>query len=109
MDEELKRKLVENLYEEVIKRTNRFLHSCKNYTIAVLQLEDDPTYTQIAEHMNEIASIIQILCNDLDDPMTGEKATEYSNYMSEMAECIVADRPDELQRLVDELEQKSVL
>ncbi|ANB67652.1 hypothetical protein [Aeromonas veronii] len=108
MNPALKAKLVEDLYIRVLEVANKFLHNAKNYKISILQLEN-PTYEDVAKVMHQIAGIITALCDDLDDPLTGQKANEYVMLMQEIASAITADDQGRLQHAVDVLDRRPFL
>ncbi|WP_448056043.1 hypothetical protein [Aeromonas caviae] len=108
MNPQVKAKLVEDLYVRVLEVANRFLHNAKNYKISILQLEN-PTYEDVAKVMHQIAGIIKVLCDDLDDPLTGHKATEYVMLMQEIASAITADDQGRLQHAVEVLDRRPFL
>jgi arginine/lysine/ornithine decarboxylase len=101
-------KAVEHLYSRVLEVANAFLHNAKTYGIAFLQLEN-PTYEMVAMQMRQIASIISTLCDQLDDPLTGQKADEYCALMEEIARAISADDSVRLQAAVATLDRRPFL
>lgn len=103
-----KKRMVEMLYVRVLQVANHFLHNAKNYKIAILQLEN-PSYEEVAKMMHQIAGMINLLCDDLDDPLTGQKAHEYVQLMQEIAEAITADDQDRLTQAVEVLDGRSFL
>ncbi|WP_162977606.1 hypothetical protein, partial [Pseudomonas aeruginosa] len=74
--EQKKQAVVAHLYDSLLHAANRFLHQAKNYSISVLRLEN-PTYAQIAKQFREVADLINFLAQQVNDPLTGDKAQEY--------------------------------
>ena len=96
------------LYARVIQTANQFLYNAKTFQIEVLQ-EHDPSYEELAEIIDDVCKVITILCEDVDDPLTGQKAYEYCAYMKGMAAAIKdADEPG-LAIIVEELDRRSFL
>ncbi|WP_339877558.1 hypothetical protein [Pseudidiomarina gelatinasegens] len=100
--------ITRDLYEVIIRAANRFLHNCKYYHIGFLRLEN-PSYAEIVDQLDEIRSIIEILCESIDDPMTHTNAEDYLRTMRQMAEAINAGDSDALNALVEELSRRSLL
>lgn len=109
MSPDRRKEIVNELYEYVILTSSRVLHNAKNFSIAVLKLENDPTYTEIAEHMEEITAIINLISDDFDEDFTAGKAKEYSDCVTKIANAIVEGDEEELSRLVEELDKRSFL
>lgn len=100
--------VVERLYTALMDAANRFLHNAKNYSISVLKLEN-PTYAQIAKQFREVASIITLLAEHVNDPMIGPKANEYVTLMEKIALAIDAEDNDALQEFVSQLDRRPFL
>lgn len=103
-----KKAAVTHLYDALLHAANRFLHQAKNYSISVLKLEN-PTYAQIAEQFREVAQIINLLADQIDDSMIGGKANEYVECMEGIAKAIDDDDKAALQRYVDQLDKRPFL
>ncbi|MCC0088176.1 hypothetical protein ACEUAC_07830 [Aeromonas veronii] len=99
---------VDHLYDKVLQVANHFLHNAKTCKISILQLEN-PTYDAVASQMLRVAGMIELLCDELGDPLTGQKAVEYCKLMQEMAEAITANDPDRLQTAVGILDRRPFL
>jgi len=108
MNDHQKRAVVQALYDRVIQVANQFLHNAKHFRIEVLQLRD-PSYEELAEKIDRLCKVISILCEDVDDPLTGQKAYEYCAFMKGMAVAIKDCDTTELNRLTRELDRRSFL
>lgn len=100
--------VVERLYTKLMDSANRFLHNAKNYSINVLKLEN-PSYAEIAKQMREVAAIITVLAENVNDPMIGPKAYEYVALMDGIARAIDDLNDDALQDFVAQLDRRPFL
>lgn len=100
--------VVELLYTKLMDSANRFLHNAKNYSINVLKLEN-PTYAEIAKQMREVAAIITVLAENVNDPMIGPKAFEYVTLMDGIAKAIDTLDDVALQDFVSQLDRRPFL
>ena len=95
------------LFDAVLRTANQFLHNCKHFSIQVLA-EENPTYAEVAEIMQQISKMIIALADDF-DPLLGGKAVEYCVLMSSIGEAIKNLDEDALSNHVDELNRKPFL
>jgi hypothetical protein len=98
------RPLAEQLYDEVLRTSNYFLHNCKTFPLGILKGED-PSYSELALGMKRLAVVITLLAVDF-DPMMGQKASEYCELMSQIGLAIEKSDEVSLQALVSELEKR---
>jgi|SRR5690606_24902883 len=103
-----KKAIVEELYDALLHAANRVLHKAKNYSISVLKLEN-PTLGEIATQFREVAQIISMLADDINDSHTGPKAQEYVECMEGIALAIDADDEDALRKIVNQLDKRPFL
>lgn len=94
----------QRLYDEVIRTSNYFLHNCKYFSIEVLK-EEDPSYSEVARLMRQVAEIIKVVADSF-DPMMGQKAVEYCDIMMFMGIAIEKRDAIQLSKWVRELERK---
>ncbi|MEH6502025.1 MAG: hypothetical protein V7751_21830 [Pseudoalteromonas distincta] len=102
------RRTVEKLYERVIETANKFLTNAKTFNISVLKLHN-PTYAQIAAELRQLAQVLDVLAEQIDDGFTGFKAHEYVSYMERIAKAIDQGCTDTLDAVVEELDKRSFL
>ena len=93
-----------DLYHRVVRVANQFLRNAKMFELAELQ-DHNPTYEELAKIMVVLSSLISDLADD-DDPMLGQKAKDYANIMTEMAQAIADKNEDRLSECVIELDRK---
>lgn len=103
-----KQKAVDALYDALLHAANRVLHKAKNYSISVLKLEN-PTLAEIATQFREVAQIISMLSNEINDALTGPKAQEYVDCMEGIARAIDADDEAALKEYVTKLDERPFL
>ena len=108
MTQDEKTRIVQGLYEDLLHVANRFLHSAKNYSISVLRLEN-PTYAEIAKQFHKVCTIIELLADDIQDPLVAGKAREYLELMEGIAQAISNDDADLLNTCVTTLEKRPFL
>lgn len=98
--------IVEKVYNAVLAGANKVLRNCKKFPMEVLRLED-PTYSQIAEHLRTLCDLL----DDLDDDsnLLVTKAREYANHVRGIAASIDMDDQELLDRLVADLDKRSFL
>ncbi len=99
---------VRDLYNLVLQTANKFLHNAKHFKIEILQ-EEDPTYEQLAEVIDQACKIITSLSEDVNDPLTGQKAYEYCSLMKAMAVAIKNSDETKLDEIVKDLDRRSFL
>ena len=92
------------LYHLVLKVSNKFLRNANMFEIRELQ-DHNPTYAELAKIIRGVARLIIELA-DSEDPMLGQKASEYANLMTDMAQAIGDDDNKRLKECVTELNQK---
>jgi hypothetical protein len=103
-----RRKLVNQAYDHILAVANRILHNAKNYSIAILKLED-PTYEQIVEQLGEVCGIMESIALDFVDDYTISKAREYVVNIRNIAKAINDDNETALLRFVEELDGRPFL
>jgi len=108
MEQSEKQAQITKLYHLVLKTANEFLYNCKHFKIEALQKEN-PTYEEVAEIIDSMCKVITALCEDVDDPLTGQKAFEYCAYMKGMAVSIKNGNEEHLRTIVNELDKRSFL
>ncbi|MCB8889928.1 hypothetical protein [Vreelandella malpeensis] len=98
--------MVQRIYGTVLGGANKVLRNCKKFPIEVLQLED-PTYTQMAQHLRELCAMLEAL--DDDSNLLVTKAHEYANHVRAIAAAIEMGDQSLLDRMVEELDKRSFL
>lgn len=93
-----------NIYEEILRTSNKFLRNAKNFNIEVLKTHD-PSYAELAQIMHKLAQIIHVLADDI-EPMLAQKAFDYANIMEKMALAIKNNNEVELSQQLAILEKK---
>ena len=104
-----RQEVIQRLYERVLAAANELLHRAKSFKVEFLQTIDNPTYEELSEIMNKVCKVIMALCDDVDDPLTGIKASEYCLLVHKMAMAIKEGKQDELDQLVLQLDGRSFL
>ena len=92
------------LYDRILHVCNRVMHQCRNYSIAMLKLED-PSLAKIAQQMRQMANIIRIIAPD-NDPLVSQKAGDYCDLLTKIAIAVENEDEVRLSQLVTELERK---
>jgi len=95
------------LYAVILLSANQFLHNSKHFSMEVLA-EDNPTYQEVADVMQKLADIINILAVDF-DPLMCAKAIDYCWIMKRMGMAIANQDQEALSELVNELDKRSFL
>ena len=100
--------LVQRAYDKVLQIATQALHNCK---ISGLQIEilreENPTYTEIAQDMNRISSLLEKIDNDTELKVT--KAKSYSQDIALIAKAIEDGNEDDLQKHYDSLNRRPFL
>lgn len=107
-EQQERRELVEDLYNDILRVANRILHNCKNFNISILAKEN-PTYGEIAKQMREVCGLMRVVSGDIDSDHMAGKAREYAFHIGLIAEAIEANDEVELNRLTSELDRRSFL
>lgn len=102
------KRLVENLYSNVIENANRFLHHAKTLEMQFLRLKN-PSYEEIATQLGKLADIICILAEEIGDPLTGQKSLDYVYHMKSIALAIKNNDEEALKKAAEELNRRSML
>jgi hypothetical protein len=92
------------LYEQIVRVANHFLHSCKHFSIEMLQSEN-PTFEEVGQVISQTIGIIKLVSDDF-DPMLGQQAQEYCELMVKMGVAIRKGDNVALANLVHELGRK---
>lgn len=99
--------LVQIVYMRILHTANLVLRNCSTFHITILQ-QEDPTYQQIAEQLEELSEIIDLLAGD-DGDMTAQKAKDYALHVKRIAKAIVEGDEKELEHQTEQLNRRSFL
>ena len=97
----------QQLYLKVLEVANLFLRNAQQFEVSVLQ-GHDPSYAELAKIMRQVSGLVHNLVDDI-DPMMAHQALEYTGIMEKMALAINEGEQEELDRLVEQLDQKPFL
>lgn len=103
-----RKQVVDDLYNHVLRMANRILHNCKNYNISILAKEN-PSYSEIAEHMRKVCSLMQVVSDDINGDHKASKAREYAYQIGQIAEAIESEDEESLKKLTEELNRRPFL
>lgn len=109
-----RKELVDKLYEHVLHVVNRMLHNAQNFNISVLKLHD-PSYREIAEQLQKVCTIMDVIADDLyklgsaNEAWTASKARDYARSVMAMAKAIENNDEAALRQLCEELDGRSFL
>lgn len=103
--------IVSNIYERVLNTSNNVLRNCKRFSIEALR-EEDPTYEQIAEHLEEMCDILDSLLshnNYTEHDWTFSKAKDYAEFVRGIAKAISSHDDSQLKQLIKTVDKWSFL
>lgn len=98
---------VEKLYYSVFKVAKHFLDQSKRFTIDQLHLHNDPTYDEVANLANNLASIITSLASSggWDEERIALNARQAALFMEQMALAISKKDAESLSDAAQKLEK----
>lgn len=97
----------QELWQLVLGAAWMFLQNCKNFPMEELRTQN-PTYSNIAEIMGQVAETLKKHVDDI-DPMVTWRSSDFCTLMNKIGKAINNNDEEELERLVAQLKERSFI
>lgn len=97
----------QELWQLVLGTAWWFLQNCKTFQMEELRTQN-PTYSNIAEIMGQVAEILKKYVDDI-DPMVTWRSSDFCTLMSKIGEAINSKNEEELESLIAQLKERSFI